>query len=327
MAFVDLGRLALLPLRRGQGLGSATAGQNRAQMSSQNSRRHKEESLSRGLRVPAESRFEPVRTHSTTPAGVCLASCRQHLEPRVPRWTGLGSPIAFSFLFPFHSALVDRDVTSEEWPRMYLRSQYSSRSCVPELRIARTPEELEAVARLRYDVYVEELGRDRACADHEARTLHEPLDEEGIVIGAFTREGCVVGTIRLTPSTAHGLSCRTMYGFEPREAVCPGGIVVASKLIVAAGHRGTHLGLQIIRSATRIALRRGWRFCFLVTYENLVALYQRVGFVNRRHSVHPIYGEVIIMEWDMLDVEHLRAVRSPMLKDVMAFISDSVSAA
>jgi predicted GNAT family N-acyltransferase len=103
--------------------------------------------------------------------------------------------------------------------------------------------------------------------------------------------------------------------------------VVASKLIVAADHRGTHLGIELMRTATQMALRRGWRYCFLETYENLVALYERVGFVIRGQSQHPVYGSVTVMEWDMLDVDHLRAVRSPMLKDAMAFISTTSCAA
>lgn len=210
---------------------------------------------------------------------------------------------------------------------MSIHNQQNLRSAAYELRIARTREELEAVARLRYDVYVEELGRNRAYADHETHTLHEALDAEGIVIGAFTVDGRAVGTIRVSPSTARGHACREIYGWEARETACPAGVVVASKLIVAADHRGTHLGIELMRVATQMALRRGWRYCFLETYENLVALYQRVGFVIRAQTQHPVYGSVMIMEWDMLDVEHLRAVRSPMLKDALAFIAESACAA
>ena len=48
---------------------------------------------------------------------------------------------------------------------------------------AETEEEKLAVYRLRYQVYVEEMGRYRATADHERRLLVEPEDE-AVRIGA-----------------------------------------------------------------------------------------------------------------------------------------------
>ena len=47
------------------------------------------------------------------------------------------------------------------------------------IHLARTEDEKRAVYRLRYDVYVEEMGRYRTVADHENRLLVEPEDETG----------------------------------------------------------------------------------------------------------------------------------------------------
>lgn len=210
---------------------------------------------------------------------------------------------------------------------MPTQTRQNIRSLPFELRVARSAAEIEAIGRLRYDVYVEELGRNRAHANHAAHTLHEAIDEESVLIGAFTEDGAAIGTIRLTPSTAHGLNSRDIYGWEAREVSHPTGVCLASKLIVAAAHRGTHLGIDVIRCATNEALRRGWRYCFLETYDNLVALYQRLGFAIRNQSEHPVYGNVTIMEWDLLDIEHMRAVRSPMLKGALAHLAGSARAA
>ena len=47
----------------------------------------------------------------------------------------------------------------------------------PGIHLAETEEEKEAVFRFRYDVYVEEMGRYGAVADHEHRLLFEPEDD------------------------------------------------------------------------------------------------------------------------------------------------------
>lgn len=189
-----------------------------------------------------------------------------------------------------------------------------SRRIAHQTRIVTSPQDREAVARLRYEVYVEELDRNRDYADHEARTLHEKIDDEGLILGAFTAEGRAIGTIRLVQSTAVGNAWRELYQWENREREVPLGVYVASKLIVASDQRGTLLGIEMMRSAAAEAYRRGWRYCFLETYDNLLELYERMGFVVRRRAQHPVYGAVIVMEWDMYDVEHMRSVRSPLLK-------------
>lgn len=65
-----------------------------------------------------------------------------------------------------------------------------------DVRIATTPEELEAVYRFRYRVYVEEMNRQERYADHDRKRIEEPMDAENTIIGAF-KDGQVVGTVRL----------------------------------------------------------------------------------------------------------------------------------
>lgn len=73
--------------------------------------------------------------------------------------------------------------------------------------VASTPDEVRAVQRLRYDVYVEELGRYRAAADHDQRLLAEAEDEHSWLLFA-EEDGAVVATTRLTWGGA---------GFSPRQ--------------------------------------------------------------------------------------------------------------
>jgi hypothetical protein len=46
------------------------------------------------------------------------------------------------------------------------------------IAMAETDAEREAVYRLRYDVYVEEMGRYQSSADHQRRMLYEDVDRQ-----------------------------------------------------------------------------------------------------------------------------------------------------
>jgi predicted GNAT family N-acyltransferase len=184
-----------------------------------------------------------------------------------------------------------------------------------DIRFVTTQEDRDAVARLRYEVYVEEMGRTQSAADHARRMVHEALDKEGVVIGAFDAEGNAVGTLRLNASTSRSIAYRELYAWEPREVRHPGQVFLASKLIVTPKLRGGLLSLEIFRVAARVACANGWRFCFLDANAHLIALYTRLGFVARARRTHPLFGEVTIMELDMADIEHARTVRSPLARD------------
>ncbi len=203
----------------------------------------------------------------------------------------------------------------------------SSRTASYEVRLVRSPTDREAVARLRYDVYVDEMGRSQSCADHDARTIHEPLDAQGVVVGAFAPDGRAIGTVRINPSADQGIALREIYAWENREREHPGQVCLASKLIVAREHRGTLLSVEVMRAALREILGRGWRFCFLDANDHLVRMYTRLGFVARERREHPVYGSVTIMEWDMHDADHARSVRSPFLQDVVDHVGALVQAA
>lgn len=182
-----------------------------------------------------------------------------------------------------------------------------------EIRAITRPDELEAVARLRYEIYVEELGYAQPSADPGSRTIHEPVDSEGLVLGAFFADGRLLGSIRIAPSEAPGLSSPEIYRWEQRRRSAPGQVFHASKLLVAHEERGSRIGFQLIRAAALAALRLGWRYAFLECYPHLVPLYERIGFQLRAQASDPVFGSVTIMEWDLGDLEHLRRIRSPML--------------
>ena len=64
-----------------------------------------------------------------------------------------------------------------------------------EIRLATTAEEREQVFKLRYSIYVEEMGKSQHYADHKHKKVEEPLDSSANIFAAF-QNGRVVGTIR-----------------------------------------------------------------------------------------------------------------------------------
>ncbi len=66
-----------------------------------------------------------------------------------------------------------------------------------EVHTATTGAEREAVYRFRFDVYVEELGRYGAIADHANRLLADPEDDRSWIVYATAADD-VIGSLRLT---------------------------------------------------------------------------------------------------------------------------------
>lgn len=103
-----------------------------------------------------------------------------------------------------------------------------------------TTAEKEALYRFRYTVYVEEMGRYSATADHTNRRLVDPEDEHSWNFYAHDGEN-VVASNRVTWGV-HGFSVRQIeqYGLEPFLAELPARVLfVGERTMVAAAYRGT----------------------------------------------------------------------------------------
>jgi hypothetical protein len=112
---------------------------------------------------------------------------------------------------------------------------------------AETPEEIAAVQRLRYRVYVGELGRYRDEADEASERLAEPEDDRSW--NFYVRDGdAIVAASRLTWG-GHGFSPRQIeqYQLAPFLAeLRPELLAVAERYAVVPEHRGAGLLDQMI---------------------------------------------------------------------------------
>ncbi|HWR45916.1 GNAT family N-acyltransferase [Sporomusa sp.] len=66
-----------------------------------------------------------------------------------------------------------------------------------QISIARNQWEKDMVYRLRYGVYVEEMGKSISSAHHVSQQIYDEMDEFSIILYA-TQESTLIGTLRLT---------------------------------------------------------------------------------------------------------------------------------
>jgi len=106
-----------------------------------------------------------------------------------------------------------------------------------DIRIATSQCDREAIYRLRYEVYVEEMGRRPMHVDDRAKQIIDPLDEAAMLFGAF--EGDIaVGTARLNAWGDNNLMWYPdLYGMEAFGSEGKQSLAVASKLMLHKHYR------------------------------------------------------------------------------------------
>jgi GNAT superfamily N-acetyltransferase len=154
-----------------------------------------------------------------------------------------------------------------------------------DVRLARSAADREAVYRLRYRVYVEELGFQQVYADHERKTVQDPLDATAIVLLAEVG-GEVVGTVRTNIASDSDLGrYAALHRLHELRGVARSQITMTSKLIVDARYRQGRIARQLVHAIFRIAVMHSVVVDFIDCEGRLLPLYERLGY--RRTSEQP----------------------------------------
>lgn len=193
---------------------------------------------------------------------------------------------------------------------------YFARKQYPTHR-ATTRRELEAIARFRYSVYVEELGfRGHPAADHEARQMvyADDLADHTWLLYAGSLDA-LEGTLRLRVFRPGQLTAdvRHEYSLDMFPDIDARTVADVSGLMFAHSARGTASATVLNCRAVEIAAEQGCDTLFAVGAAGLLRAYQRLGF---RPFGGRIYGQELGMQLQiplvaMLDLEHLRRIGSP----------------
>jgi hypothetical protein len=177
--------------------------------------------------------------------------------------------------------------------------------------------ELAAVGRLRYDVYVRELGRRPAGSDDAQAVQLEPEDSLSTVYAAFDG-GDVLACLRITPidRLPPGSRWRTFYDCQ-RFPVPEDKQAMLSRLVVRADQRATLLAPQLLAAAYDDFRGAGGELLFLRCAANLVPLYEVMGCRRYRPgSADTEAGFRLPMVLIAGDWTYFQAVKSPLLEHV-----------
>jgi hypothetical protein len=145
-----------------------------------------------------------------------------------------------------------------------------------EMGLADSDEEVEAIQSLRYDVYVEEMGRYRGAADHDRRLFVEP--EDGYSWLAYARDGDhYVAAARLTwGDNPHGFSPRQIdqYRLTPFIDELPAHtMAVGERAMVRPEARGSTLLPDLIAHTKAGIASLGVAAVFTACEPHLLSLY------------------------------------------------------
>ena len=187
---------------------------------------------------------------------------------------------------------------------------------ISDIQVARSDEDRERIFRFRYDVYVIEMGKSPAEADHQKKIIRDELDEDAHLLYAED-EGQIVGTVRL--------NCRSKKKFpdvwEQRydiEKFAPSfgdHISMTSRMMVARDYRGSSVPAALVGAVYSAGREMGSKFDFCNCAPSLLEFYEQIGF--RRFTdgfVDEDNGYHVPLVMVVRDTQYLRQVRSPLYR-------------
>ena len=194
--------------------------------------------------------------------------------------------------------------------------------------LAQSQEEREEIFALRYEIYVEEMGKSPPEADHCHRLIRDSLDPAARLYGLRNPEGKLVGTLRLNllgdlddPESQLGVMAKAL--LPVLDHVSWKSISYTSRLMLQAAFRGgTALGLLFNRCYGD-AIQAGSRLDACHANPGLVELYEQLGYRRFCSGADwPGIGYQVPMLLALNDVSHLKISRSPLMRHPHARVAD-----
>lgn len=185
-----------------------------------------------------------------------------------------------------------------------------------EIGYAESPEELQAVFRLRYEIYHQEMHIESTAVDHENRILKDAHDDTALILYARV-DGDIAGTVRLhwggrAPFATEHVKT---YDLERFLAVAaPEQMVIFSRLMVRKQYRGTMLPLQLFGAIATYSLEKRVRLSFCDCQPHLLNLYTRLGYRTYTKTYNDAwFGLLVPLVLVIEDLAHFERINSPLL--------------
>ena len=186
----------------------------------------------------------------------------------------------------------------------------------PTLRFAETEADHEAIYRLRYQVYVEEMGYAFPGVDHVGRRLAEPIFRPTRLLMA-EENGKLVGTLQFNWGAECGFTDdeRRIYRLSDFIAVVGDEeMMIGSRFMTPPSHRDGDLPARLLDAMFEFALDKEVRLLFADCRPHLINNYLRLGFRTFAKTYNdPTVGMLAPLAFVIDDIEHLARIKSRLL--------------
>jgi predicted GNAT family N-acyltransferase len=191
-----------------------------------------------------------------------------------------------------------------------------------DIRLLSTQDELRDVGKLRYEIYVEEMGRSQRYADDALRLVIEPVDclpSTRVLVAYSGSELIATSRIRIY-RPGEDQSDLVDYGI-PSSLSREMTITEGTKYMIKKSHRGDDkgLGLRMMVFAYELLLEEGVDLDLLNANDYLVPYYRGRGYRRCGESYrHRELGQTVFpMALLVRDHDYLRKVGSPLYGETL----------
>lgn len=179
-----------------------------------------------------------------------------------------------------------------------------------EIKLAETPEEKDAIFRLRYKIYVEEM-KISLHADHEQRKIVDFLDKNGNLFYAKTN-GDIVATGRVNFGKDSPLELESEYEMERFGEYYPNKVSTTTRFMIEPEYRGSTVASRLIKELYNFGQQGGTEFDFINISPNNYQFYRHMGYREyAKNFHHEAWGECIPLVLVMNDAKYLTHCKSP----------------
>lgn len=168
----------------------------------------------------------------------------------------------------------------------------------------------DAVFGLRYRIYVEEMNRPQADADHVGRRIVDKLDDDACHILAYFGDE-IVGCMRI--NRVGNLDRGAYEDYYQLNQLTPeerAGASIITRFMVLNAHRRRNVVFSILRYAYMWGLQNDVLWAYMDCNQHLIGFFEKIGYEKIRPFRHPEYGMVQAMRLEMRNIEKLRALNS-----------------
>jgi predicted GNAT family N-acyltransferase len=183
-----------------------------------------------------------------------------------------------------------------------------------------TLEEKYEIYRFRYKTYVEEMSKNIMDADNTNKQLYDELDEWGILLYAkigtevIATERINIGTLADFPQSV----IKNLYLDAFQNCYIEGGdhkFAYITKVMIAPAHRGSSVLYLLMAACYEICCHNQIQFGYGICNLHLLRLYEQMGWHRyTKNFNYPGYGLQVPIVLLADDIQHLRKVRSPLLR-------------